>query len=129
MITSFLTNGVSFSWYSERNYRSVEAISLEDLNLHNRLSLLDTFQEKPIETTEPSTKDILLQNIDLYHIVKNILTPRQFKVFELRFIYGFNQFEISKVLDMKQPSVSMILDICKAKLRKKLKGIDALLRL
>jgi DNA-directed RNA polymerase specialized sigma subunit len=130
MFTSFFVSGLSVTFYSDREV-TPEPISLDEFASNDKFaeapvpsfeSPLVTFQDDSIPV-----RSTVLNNIDLLTMIQNVLTHRQFQVFQLRFIYDKDQIEIGKILGITQPSVNKIIKLAVRRLRKKLHGIDTLL--
>lgn len=111
------------AWYSDRDL-SLDAVAT------NSFTVVEDIPSVIFPTSDlPSkfTSNTILGNVDVYAMIKKVLTARQLQIFELTYMYGKDQIEIASILHIKQPSVSFILSRALHRIRKKLKGIDTLL--
>lgn len=128
MFTSFLTSGISIKFLSDYVSPAVDSVSLE-LVPERSENVESTFHCPLNSEKNEDIRDILLKNIDLYSILQGTLTKRQFQIFELRYMYGMSQANISRVLNIRKSSVKMTLNVALKKARENLKGFEKILEI
>lgn len=76
-----------------------------------------------IEQEETKTYQPLISNQSwLWDLIHQSLTPRQFQIFQLRYMYGYTQDKISAIVQLSggQAVISQVLRNCRVRLKKKL---------